>query len=215
MALDKVEPIIQENLNMQDIQPEASASPPLPLMSEHRLPRIRAQEETIEMYRRVQLYKSPPEINSIYEARAILAEDASNASANRYLGWWSLTHDEPFLAATSLERATMSSMILVSFHGIRLIFFSDPFDGQSWYLLGRAYLELHETKHPSALLLAYDCFQAAVYGNGRCPDYWLSVGVLYYLADEYPNSLDAISIVLKLSPYLPFAWYNLGILVSK
>lgn len=109
----------------------------------------------------------------------------------------------------------MSSMISVSFHGIRLIFFSDPFDSQSWYLLGRAYLELHETKYRSALLLANGCFQAAIRGNGSCPDYWLSVPVFYYLAGAYLDSIDVITQVLRLNPYLPLAWYNVGILVSK
>lgn len=44
-------------------------------MSARPLPRIQAQDETIEMYRRVQFYKPPLKINSSDEARAILAED--------------------------------------------------------------------------------------------------------------------------------------------
>jgi hypothetical protein len=46
-------------------------------------------------------------------------------------------------------------------------------------------------------------------------DYWLSVSVLFFLADEYRHSLDAISRVLHLNNNLPLGWYNLGILVSR
>lgn len=200
ITLDKLEPIIQElkPLNIQGIQPEASTSPPPLLMSAHPLPRIQAQDENIELYRRVQFYRPSLEIKSIDEARAILAEDALNASANRYSGWWSLTLNKPFLAAGALQKATTSS----------------PFDSQSWYLLGRAYLKLHEFNYDEALRLAHGCFQAAVRGNSLCPDYWLSVGALYYRGNQYLASLDAVARAIRLNHHLPLGWYNLGILYN-
>jgi hypothetical protein len=172
--LDEVEPIIQElkPLKMPNIQPEASASQPPLLMSAHPLPLIQAQDENIEMYRRVQCYKPPLDINSIDEARAILAKDASNASANRYLGWWSLTHNEPLDAIFALDKATMSSMMLIPFHEVRLILSLGPLDSQSWYLLGRAYLQLYdyyEVDNTSELHLAHRSLQAAIWEKGWCP----------------------------------------------
>ena len=54
----------------------------------------------------------------------------------------------------------------------------DRNDGQSWYLLGRCYMAQQNYKK------AYDCYQQAVYKDGRNPTFWCSIGVLYYQTNQ-------------------------------
>jgi tetratricopeptide (TPR) repeat protein len=55
---------------------------------------------------------------------------------------------------------------------------TDRNDGQSWYLLGRCYMSQQNYKK------AYDCYQQAVYKDGRNPTFWCSIGVLYYQTNQ-------------------------------
>ena len=62
---------------------------------------------------------------------------------------------------------------------------------------------------------AYNAYQSAVYIDGRCPTFWLSVGLLYYHINQYRDCLDAFSRAIRLNPYVPLVWRNLGVLVSS
>ncbi|KAL4781117.1 hypothetical protein BJX76DRAFT_24661 [Aspergillus varians] len=137
------------------------------------------------------------------EAREILATDEFNAPANRYLGWWHLRNidirqDNLSLTISALERATQS----------------DPFDSQSWYLLGRAHMQNCFTTGSPSLIPVHSSLQCAIRGNSRCPDYWVYFGVVYYMAKGYHDSLSAISRAIILNPYFAFFWYNIAILYN-
>jgi tetratricopeptide (TPR) repeat protein len=60
---------------------------------------------------------------------------------------------------------------------------------------------------------AYDLFQQAVYRESRSPQLWMAISILYYEIQQYRDSLDAISRVLRVSWFFHLAWYNLGVLV--
>lgn len=84
----------------------------------------------------------------------------------------------------------------------------DPLDSQTWYLLGRAFMDIQQPQN------AHVKYQQAIYRDDRFPGYWISMGVLYYAANSYRRSLDALSRGIRLNPYISEAWYNLGVLVS-
>lgn len=83
---------------------------------------------------------------------------------------------------------------------------SDPNDPQSWYLLGRAYMDAQEFNK------AYDAYQQAVYRDGKNPVLWCSIGILYFQISQFHDALGAFSRSIRLNPYLPEIWLNLGIL---
>ena len=85
----------------------------------------------------------------------------------------------------------------------------DPSDAQSWYLLGRCYMQMQ--KYPKA----YEAYQQAVYRDGRNPTFWCSIGVLYYQINQYRDALDAYSRAIRLNPWISEVWYDLGTLVSS
>ena len=62
---------------------------------------------------------------------------------------------------------------------------------------------------------AYTAYQSAVYIDSRCPTFWLSVGLLYYRVKQYSDCLEAFSHAIRLNPYVPLVWRNLGVLVSS
>lgn len=59
---------------------------------------------------------------------------------------------------------------------------------------------------------AYDAYQQAVYRDSKSPQFWCSIGVLYYQIGQYRDALDAYTRAIRLSPYLSEVWYNLGTL---
>lgn len=60
---------------------------------------------------------------------------------------------------------------------------------------------------------AYENYQQAIYREGAFPGYWHSVGVLYYVINQFLDSFDAFTRSVRLNPYIPEAWYCLGVLV--
>jgi glucose repression mediator protein len=85
---------------------------------------------------------------------------------------------------------------------------SDPFDSQTWYLLGRAFMDIQQ---PIKAIVAY---REAIWLDYSCPGYFHSLGVLYYSEQQHLDSLDYLSRGIRLNPYIPEAWYNLGVLAS-
>jgi len=51
---------------------------------------------------------------------------------------------------------------------------ADKEDTQTWYFLGRIYMQQQKYNK------AYEYYQQAVYRDGRNPNYWCSIGVLYF-----------------------------------
>eukprot|EP01112_Ceratiomyxa_fruticulosa_P013180 TRINITY_DN3691_c0_g1_i1.p1 TRINITY_DN3691_c0_g1~~TRINITY_DN3691_c0_g1_i1.p1 ORF type:complete len:845 (-),score=192.51 TRINITY_DN3691_c0_g1_i1:47-2581(-) len=86
---------------------------------------------------------------------------------------------------------------------------ADPNDGQTWYLLGRCYMQQQKYRK------AYDAYQQAVYRDGRNPTFWCSIGVLYYQINQFRDALDAYSRAIRLNPYLSEVWYDLGTLYES
>jgi len=86
---------------------------------------------------------------------------------------------------------------------------ADSKDGQTWYLLGRCYM--NQQKYQKA----YDAYQQAVYRDSRNPTFWCSIGVLYYQINQYTDALDAYSRAIRLNPYLSEVWYDLGTLYES
>src|SRR3990167_8743330 len=86
---------------------------------------------------------------------------------------------------------------------------ADTNDGQTWYLLGRCYMNQHKYRK------AYDAYQQAVYRDSRNPTFWCSIGVLYYQINQYRDALDAYSRAIRLNPYLSEVWYDLGTLYES
>lgn len=62
---------------------------------------------------------------------------------------------------------------------------------------------------------AYNAYQAAVYIDGRCNTLWMSVALHFFYIGQYHDCLDAMSRSIRLDPYEPLVWRNLGILVSS
>ena len=86
---------------------------------------------------------------------------------------------------------------------------ADTNDGQTWYLLGRCYMNQHKYRK------AYDAYQQAVYRDSRNPTFWCSIGVLYYQINQYRDALDAYSRAIRLNPFLSEVWYDLGTLYES
>jgi tetratricopeptide (TPR) repeat protein len=86
---------------------------------------------------------------------------------------------------------------------------ADPSTAEHWYLLARAYLALK--KYPKG----YECLQQSVYHKGRVPQFWTTIGILYYQINQYRDSLDAFARSVRLNPSIIENWCNLGILVCN
>ena len=64
------------------------------------------------------------------------------------------------------------------------------------------------------LAKAYKAYKRAVHINVRCYIIWNSIGCLYFLVKQYRDSLDAFARAIRLFPYEPYNWRNIGVLVS-
>jgi glucose repression mediator protein len=53
---------------------------------------------------------------------------------------------------------------------------------------------------------AYNAYQQAVYRDGRNPNFWCSIGVLYFTINQYPDALDAYGRAIRINPYIPEVW---------
>ena len=67
----------------------------------------------------------------------------------------------------------------------------------------RQYVKVHEAYQQVVCL--YSC----------CAAFWLSVAVWYFQLTELKECRDALATAIRLNPYLPDLWYNLGILVKR
>ena len=82
----------------------------------------------------------------------------------------------------------------------------DPF---SWYLLGRAFMQLNNYGK------AYEAYQQAVYRDGKSPAYWCSIGILYFNINQFHDALDAYTRAVRIHPFIPEIWQNLGTLYES
>lgn len=113
------------------------------------------------------------------------------------------------LSHTSLRVWRLVSYHLVILFLPYLLYFSDPSDAQSWYLLGRAYMAGQKYNK------AYEAYQQAVYRDGRNPTFWCSIGVLYFQINQFRDALDAYSRAIRINPYIPEVWFDLGSLYES
>ncbi|KAJ1983445.1 glucose repression mediator protein [Dimargaris verticillata] len=124
----------------------------------------------------------------------VLTESPGHAKVLQQLGW---LYAQPNTGFTNPEHAI--SLMTKSIE-------SDGTDAQSWYLLGRCYM--NEKKHNPA----YEAYQQAVYRDGNNAHFWCSIGVLYFQITQYRDALDAYSRALRFNPQLSEVWHNLGTL---
>ncbi|KAL2136684.1 hypothetical protein VTI74DRAFT_2095 [Chaetomium olivicolor] len=127
----------------------------------------------------------------------VLDHDPNHAKVLQQLGWLHHTQSQH---PDSQERAIEYLEKSVA---------ADQSDAQSWYLLGRCYMQLQ--KYPKA----YEAYQQAVYRDGRNPTFWCSIGVLYYQINQYRDALDAYSRAIRLNPWISEVWYDLGTLYES
>ncbi|KAK4120848.1 TPR-like protein [Parathielavia appendiculata] len=127
----------------------------------------------------------------------VLDRDPNHAKVLQQLGWLHHTQSQHF---DSQERAIEYLEKSVA---------ADNSDAQSWYLLGRCYMQMQ--KYPKA----YEAYQQAVYRDGRNPTFWCSIGVLYYQINQYRDALDAYSRAIRLNPWISEVWYDLGTLYES
>ncbi|KAK4115709.1 TPR-like protein [Canariomyces notabilis] len=127
----------------------------------------------------------------------VLERDPNHAKVLQQLGWLHHTQSQNY---ASQERAIDYLEKSVA---------ADNSDAQSWYLLGRCYMQMQ--KYPKA----YEAYQQAVYRDGRNPTFWCSIGVLYYQINQYRDALDAYSRAIRLNPYISEVWYDLGTLYES
>ena len=80
---------------------------------------------------------------------------------------------------------------------------------ETHYLLGRALMAMTKFEE------CYNAYQQAVYLNGRSNILWISIGLLYFLIEQYRDCLDSFARAVRLQPPRPLVWRNLGILVSN
>ncbi|KAK4166100.1 hypothetical protein QBC43DRAFT_19713 [Cladorrhinum sp. PSN259] len=127
----------------------------------------------------------------------VLDRDPNHAKVLQQLGWLHHTQSSSFV---SQDRAIEYLEKSVA---------ADNSDAQSWYLLGRCYMQ--QQKYPKA----YEAYQQAVYRDGRNPTFWCSIGVLYYQINQYRDALDAYSRAIRLNPFISEVWYDLGTLYES
>lgn len=73
----------------------------------------------------------------------------------------------------------------------------------------------HDHSHDNHLRQAYNAYQAAVYIDDRSNTVWMSVALFYFYIQQYFICLVYITESIRLDPYEPLVWRNLGILVSS
>ena len=90
---------------------------------------------------------------------------------------------------------------------------------ESHYLLGRCHMLLwlyQDHSHEDFLRQAYNAYQEALYSDGdRCSTVWISTALLFFYANQYYDCLNNLTRSIRLDPYEPHTWRNLGILVSS
>ena len=70
--------------------------------------------------------------------------------------------------------------------------------------------------HEDHLRQAFNAYQKAIYFDGnRCSTIWMSVALLHFYINEYYHCHSAMAQAIRLDPYEPLVWRNLGILVSS
>uniref|UniRef100_A0A6B2L5V7 Uncharacterized protein n=1 Tax=Arcella intermedia TaxID=1963864 RepID=A0A6B2L5V7_9EUKA len=145
-----------------------------------------------------ELKKSFEQAKEFYER--VLQNSPKHAKVLQQLGWLYHHHQYP-----PLDLGNQDVAIEYLLQSIEV----DPLDGQTWYLLGRCYMQKQNFKK------AYDAYQQAVYRDGSNPTFWCSIGVLYYQTNQFRDALDAYSRALKLNPCLSEVWYDLGTLYES
>lgn len=189
------------------------------------LPAVQPFDDDINCFRRIHTINSINPVKNLEEAFALLKEDPKNARALQFLAWFGYPHrnniqEEPRKVQLLesiidvLEISIISGMLVdlslvvscAQWNNERI--FIAPHDSQTWYLLGRAYMDIQQYRK------AYDSYQQAVYLAYKFPGYWNSIGVLYFAFNRYRDSRRSLAISVRLNPSLSEPWYNLGVLVS-
>lgn len=62
---------------------------------------------------------------------------------------------------------------------------------------------------------AYEAYQQAVYRDGKNSAYWCSIGVLYFNIVQFHDALDAYTRAVRIHPWIPEIWQNLGCLYEN
>lgn len=127
----------------------------------------------------------------------VLKDNPNHAKVLQQLGW---LYHQP--SASFSNQDTAISYLTKSLE-------ADPADAQSWYLLGRAFMEGQKYNK------AYEAYQQAVYRDGKNPTFWCSIGVLYYQINQYRDALDAYSRAIRLNSFISEVWFNLGSLYES
>lgn len=165
------------------------------------MPRIQVDDENIRSFHRVCTIEPLERIQDISEACARLAIDDTDAAANRCVGLHLLQNNEEGIPA-HLQADPIPYLRAAAQLGNSL-------DAETWYLLARAYLDKDNIAE------AYDALQQAVYGAGRSPSMWITVGILYIRISQYRDCLDALSRSIRLNDRIWQAWFNLGVLYDS
>ncbi|KAL1697892.1 hypothetical protein EV121DRAFT_297789, partial [Schizophyllum commune] len=85
----------------------------------------------------------------------------------------------------------------------------DSSDGQSWYLLGRAFMAGQKYNK------AYKAYQQAVHRDSRNPTFWCSISVLYFQPNQFRDAHDANSCAIRINPYISEVSFDLGSLYES
>ncbi|KAG8162951.1 hypothetical protein KVR01_007429 [Diaporthe batatas] len=168
------------------------------------LPRIEVDESA--RFRRTITYKFRA-MQTLEEALEAISKDKLDARANQFMGWWFLTQDDDTEGAIDHFEIAIKSGIQDT--------------GQTFYLLGRAFMKYRDDRYPRAAEnphftdQAFGNYKKAVETRRLVSSYWLSIAVLYYVVKQYRDSLDSLSRAARLNPMAWEVWYNLGVLVSS
>lgn len=123
-----------------------------------------------------------------------LRENPGHAKTLQNLGWLEFSHKNNEREAIRLLQSSLEA---------------DRNDGQTWYLLGRVYMQIKEFRQ------AYDAYQQAVYRDGNNATFWCSIGVLYYSMNQYRDAMDAYARAIRLNPSVSEVWFDLGTLYES
>ncbi|KAL4399866.1 glucose repression mediator protein [Malassezia pachydermatis] len=144
------------------------------------------------------VYEQQQEFNLAKEAyERVLSENTNHAKVLQQLGGLYMQPSSGFYdhdKAMELLRHSLES---------------DSNDPQTWYLMGRCYMNAQEYSK------AYDAYQQAVYVDGKNPALWCSIGILYFQISQFHDALGAFSRSIRLNPYIPEIWFNLGALYES
>ena len=82
-------------------------------MGPHPLPSMQCEDEIVQLFRRIHIYKPVRRIESLEEANKLLQRDENNAQANQYIGWWHLSNNlDGDTAVAFLKRAALSGAVV-------------------------------------------------------------------------------------------------------